>query len=152
MKLFSRLFSKGASDILDGASNVLDRVVTNDQEKMQAKNEISQIVLNALNQLNSAQKEVLLKEMDGNWLQKSWRPIIMLSFGFIVVYAYFLQPAFFPNATDVANTLKPEFWELLKLGLGGYVIGRSVEKVSKNVTANVDMPFLKKKDRKDVVG
>lgn len=52
----------------------------------------------------------------------------------------------------MAEQLKPEFWELLKLGLGGYVIGRSAEKIANSVTKNVDLPFLRKKDRKDVYG
>jgi hypothetical protein len=29
--------------------------------------------------------------------------------------------------------LAPEMWELLKLGVGGYVIGRSVEKTASSV-------------------
>ena len=27
-----------------------------------------------------------------------------------------------------------EFWELLKIGIGGYVVGRSAEKIAKGVT------------------
>ena len=30
--------------------------------------------------------------------------------------------------------LEIEFWELLKIGIGGYVVGRSAEKISKNIT------------------
>ena len=33
---------------------------------------------------------------------------------------------------------------------GGYVVGRSVEKVATTVTKNVDMPFLKKKNRSNI--
>ena len=43
--------------------------------------------------------------------------------------------------------LELELMGIIKLGLGGYVIGRSAEKISESVVKNIDMPFLKKKDR-----
>jgi hypothetical protein len=54
----------------------------------------------------------------------------MLTFGFIVIYVKFIAPLF--NLTT--PELEIEFWELLKIGIGGYVVGRSAEKISKNVT------------------
>lgn len=151
MKLINSLFRSGAKEILDGTSNILDKIATNDNERSKAKAELTEIVLASLNKLQEAQKDVILAEMSGNWLQRSWRPIIMLAFGFIVVYAYFIEPAFLNVDKPIASTLKTEFWELLKLGLGGFIIGRSAEKITRNVTANIDIPFLKKKDRKDKV-
>jgi len=96
----------------------------------------------------------LVTEARGNWLQRSWRPILMLAFGFIVVYAYFFEPAFLLNEGEhgIANTLNPNFWGLLKLGVGGYIIGRSTEKVASTVTSRVDIPFLRKKDRNKYYG
>ena len=52
----------------------------------------------------------------GNFLQKSWRPITMLSF------LGLLQP---DNMTQ--ETINAVF-DLLKIGIGGYIVGRSVEK------------------------
>ena len=37
--------------------------------------------------------------------------------------------------------------EIVKLGLSGYVVGRSVEKTAGVITENIDMSFLKKKKR-----
>jgi hypothetical protein len=54
----------------------------------------------------------------------------MLAFGFIVIYVKFIAPVF--NLT--IPELEIEFWELLKIGIGGYVVGRSAEKISKNIT------------------
>ena len=76
------------------------------------------------------QTEIIVAEAKGNWLQRSWRPILMLSFGFIVIYVKFIGPLFgLP-----IPTLEVEFWELLKIGIGGYVVGRSAEKIAKGVT------------------
>ncbi len=152
MNFLSKIFSKGASDILEKGGKIVDNLTTSDQEKMNAKNELSNIVFNALNEVQMAQKDIIMSETSGNKLQRSWRPLVMLAFAFIVVYSYFIQPAFFPKAIPMADKLKPEFWELLKLGLGGYVIGRSAEKIAGTVTKNVDMPFARKKDRKNIFG
>ena len=150
MSFLKSVFSSGAKDILSGAEKILDKVITNDGEKSSAKKALTEVVLKSLNSIYSNQKEIIVKEISGNWLQRSWRPIIMLSFGFIVVYAYFIEPAFIQPEIPVSDTLNDNFWGLLKLGLGGYVMGRSAEKIVKTVTTNIDIPFLKKKDRKNI--
>jgi len=136
-------------ETIDSVGNVLDNVITNSEEKSAAKKELTEVVLNSLNTLADAQKEVLVTELKGNKLQRNWRPIVMLSFAFIVVYHYFLQPVLGAWLTNLKPIELPgQFWTLLEIGIGGYVIGRSVEKVAGTVTKNIDMPFLRKKDRK----
>ena len=53
-------------------------------------------------------------------MQRNWRPITMLTFLALVVCDSFGW---------LANPLASEAWTLLQIGLGGYVAGRSVEKV-----------------------
>ena len=63
------------------------------------------------------------------WLAASWRPITMLTFVFIIANNYILYPylsLFFEKAPKLV--IPPDMWSLLKIGLGGYVVGRSVEK------------------------
>ena len=154
MSILSKIFSKSAATLLDSGGRIIDNLTTTDKEKLDAKNKLSEIVLDSLATIQKAQSDVILSETKGNWLQRSWRPILMLAFGFIVVYAYFIEPAFILSNGEVgvAQTLRPEFWSLLKLGVGGYIIGRSTEKVATTVTKNTDIAFFKKKDRKDIYG
>ncbi|MDE5422437.1 holin family protein [Ancylomarina sp. DW003] len=152
MNFLSKIFSKSAKNILADGGRIIDQISTSDEEKMKAKNDLSNIVFTALNEIQSAQKDIIMSETQGGKLQRSWRPLVMLAFAFIVVYSYFIQPAFFPKAISMADQLEPEFWQLLKLGLGGYVIGRSAEKIAGSVTKNIDLPFLRKKDRKNIYG
>lgn len=71
--------------------------------------------------LLDAQKSVIVAEAQGgSWLQRSWRPLTMLSF--VLMIAADLT-GFLPNR------LPDQAWPLLQLGLGGYVVGRSAEKV-----------------------
>jgi len=145
MNGFLSKFLKGsAKELTDSVGNAIDNLATSDQEKLKAKAEISKIVLDGLNEVASYQRDVLVAELKGTKLQRNWRPIVMLMFAFIVVYAKFIAPAFQLPSTE----LEPDFWELLQLGIGGYVVGRSVEKVAKTVTKNIDLSFIKKRNRK----
>jgi hypothetical protein len=129
MKKVIEWFGGGlVKDLLGG----LDKLFTSKEEKIKAENVIKQILIEKQLELQKMQTEIIVTEAKGNWLQRSWRPILMLSFGFIVIYVKFIAPLF--NLTT--PELEIEFWELLKIGIGGYVIGRSAEKISKNVTFN----------------
>lgn len=59
-----------------------------------------------------------------HWLAANWRPIMMLTFGALIVARWFGWAA--PNLSE-AEYLK--LWDIVQLGLGGYVIGRSAEKI-----------------------
>ena len=115
-------------DLLGG----LDNLFTSKEEKIKAENVIKQILIEKQLELQKMQTEIIVTEAKGNWLQRSWRPILMLAFGFIVIYVKFIAPLFDLKIPELEN----EFWNLLQLGIGGYVIGRSAEKISKNVTFN----------------
>ena len=125
-KIFDWFGGTVIKDLLGG----LDKLFTSKEEKIKAENIIKQILIEKKLELHQMQTDVILAEAKGNWLQRSWRPILMLSFGFIVIYVKFLAPVF-----DLTiPKLEIEFWELLKIGIGGYVVGRSAEKISKNIT------------------
>ena len=112
-------------DLLGG----LDKLFTSKEEKIKAENVIKQILIQKELELQKMQTEIILAEAKGHWLQRSWRPILMLAFGFIVIYVKFLAPLFDFKIPELEN----EFWNLLQLGIGGYVVGRSAEKISKNI-------------------
>ena len=113
-------------DLMSG----LDKLFTSKEEKILAENAIKQILVQKQLELQKMQTEIIVSESNGNWLQRSWRPILMLAFGFIVIYVKFLAPLFDFRIPELEN----EFWNLLQLGIGGYVVGRSAEKISKNIT------------------
>ena len=129
MKKVIEWFGGGlVKDLLGG----LDKLFTSKEEKIKAENVIKQILIEKQLELQKMQTEIIVTEAKGNWLQRSWRPILMLAFGSIVIYVKFVAPLFDLKIPELEN----EFWNLLQLGIGGYVIGRSAEKISKNVTFN----------------
>ena len=125
-KIFEWFGGSVLKDLLGG----LDKLFTSKEEKIKAESIIKEIILQKKLELQQMQTDIILAEAKGNWLQRSWRPILMLSFGFIVIYVKVLAPIF----GFTIPILEIEFWELLKIGIGGYVVGRSAEKISKNIT------------------
>ena len=124
-----KIFEFLSGNVISEVGKVLDNLFTNEEEQKKAKNEVFRILKEKELQLRQMQTEIIVTEAKGNWLQRSWRPILMLAFGFIVIYVKFIAPLFDLRIPELEN----EFWNLLQLGIGGYVIGRSAEKIAKDV-------------------
>ena len=116
-------------NVLKEIGKVIDNIFTNDEERLQAKNELTRIIQSKELELQKMQTDVIVAEANGNWLQRSWRPILMLAFGFIVIYVKFIAPLFGFTIPE----LEEDFWNLLQIGIGGYVVGRSAEKIADKV-------------------
>ena len=119
-------------DIIKPVGKIIDDVHTSEEEKAKLKNELFVLqarlqveVLEYEKTLLSKQAQIITAEAQGNsWLQRSWRPITMLTFLVLVCLDAFGWLAF---------RLSDQAWVLLQIGLGGYVIGRSGEKIAKPV-------------------
>ena len=116
--------------VVKEVGKVIDSLFTSEEERLKAKNEVFKVLQEQQLELQKLQTEIVLAEANGNWLQRSWRPILMLAFGFIVIYVKFVAPLFDLRIPALEN----EFWNLLQLGIGGYVVGRSAEKIAGNIT------------------
>lgn len=126
MKKILNWFTTG---VITEIGKVIDNLFTSEEERINAKNEVFKVLQEQQLELQKLQTEIIVTEANGNWLQRSWRPILMLCFGFIVMYVKFIAPLFNLPIPPLEN----EFWNLLQLGIGGYVVGRSAEKISKNI-------------------
>lgn len=121
-------------NVIKPVTNLIDDLHTSEEEKQQLQNEVTKIenavaseILEYETKLMEAQSKVITAEAQGDsWLQKSWRPITMLVFLVLVVFDSFGW---------LASPLAEEAWILLQIGLGGYVIGRSAEKVGHKVVS-----------------
>ncbi len=112
-------FFKGGNPIAD-TIKAIDGVTTSGAERMELKKQF-------IGGIVDAQSKVLVAEaQSGSWLTRSWRPIVMLSFAGILVYTFWVGPMFDLRVVD----LPKDMWTMLQVGLGGYVGGRSVEKLA----------------------
>jgi len=127
MKKILDWFSGG---VIKQIGDVIDDLFTSDEERANAKIKVLEVLKQQQLELQKLQTEIIVAEASGNWLQRSWRPILMLSFGFIVIYVKFVAPLFDLKIPELEN----EFWGLLQIGIGGYVVGRSAEKIADKIT------------------
>ena len=120
--------------VVDGIIGLVDEAVEDKDEANKIKAALNQIMLNSdltkFSEQLKAQMNVVVAEAQGeSWLQRNWRPCLMCLFGLIIANNFILYPylSLFWNAAPMLP-IPTEMWGLLKLGVGGYVVGRSVEK------------------------
>lgn len=114
-----------AGPLLKGLFNVIDQTVEDKDAAARIKAALQQKALDGeLKELETAAGVVMAEARGDSWLQRSWRPLLMVLFGTIIANNYLVVPLFGTPAAEIP----PDMWALLKLGVGGYVVGRSVEK------------------------
>ena len=123
-----------AGPVIKGLFNIIDQTV----EDKDAANKIKAEIANQQHELIQTELkgavEIILAEAKGNWLQRSWRPLLMLIAMTIIANNYILVP-YLSMWTDkiVVLDLPDGLWTLLVTGVGGYVVGRSGEKIAQNL-------------------
>jgi len=156
MGVLDKIFKKGVDETIGAVGSVLDNLITSQDERDEAKAKLAEVLTGKLTELASFQKDVIISETTGNKLQRNWRPILALTFGFIVVATYFIFPTIniWVKSTDLNKLIldlkeNRGFWFLMELMIGGYVVGRTIEKTTDTFSKNIDLSSLRKKDRKD---
>lgn len=117
----------------DLAGKVFDKIFPNPQQAAEAKLKLFEMQQSGELKLLEGQVSIITAEANSeSLLASSWRPITMLIFTGLIVARWFGWAA--PN-------LSPEeyikLWNIVELGLGGYVIGRSVEKIVPSIASAI---------------
>ncbi len=115
------------SAAISPVTELIDNLHTSDEERetlrikfVSLQNEITTKVIALESQLIAAKSSIIVAEANSqSSIARNWRPITMLTFLMLVVLDSF---GWLPSP------LAPEAWTLLQLGLGGYVVGRTLEK------------------------
>lgn len=127
--IFGKVTAAGASQTLDSVGNAAIKIrsaLTGDlppEEKVK-------VILAELETIES-QASVIVAEANGqSWLQRNWRPITMMVIVAIVANNYLIFP-YVSMFTDkvVVLELPDKLFTLMTLGLSGYIVGRTVEKI-----------------------
>jgi len=126
----------GVTDLIAGifkpAAELVDKLHTSDDERLKAKGHLLDVQAAAMqrvfdyetSRIEGQQKIVAAEAQSEHFIVAAWRPITMLTFLALAVgdtFGLFATP------------LRDEAWALLQLGIGGYVVGRSGEKIAKVV-------------------
>lgn len=110
--------------VIAGIFSVIDKAVENKDQAAEIKARLQEMVLTGqMREIEEAAANIRAEAMGDSWLQRSWRPLTMLTFVSLIVAKWLGFTA--PGVTEAVELA---LFEIIKIGLGGYVIGRSVEK------------------------
>lgn len=123
----------GISDFIatgEIVDSILGKFVADKSQRDKLKAEINQALLdNELEIVKAGAANVKAEIQGESWLQRNWRPILMMAIIMILVNNFLLFP-YLSLFTDkvVVLDFPHDLYNLLTIGLGGYTIGRSIEK------------------------
>jgi len=116
--------------ILNFGGKIIDKIFPDKTEAAKAKVRLMELEqAGELEELKAAAQIITAEAKSDHWIVASWRPITMLVFVAIIANNYIIYPylsLFWNAAPELA--VPGEMWGLLKIGIGGYVVGRSAEK------------------------
>ena len=130
--------SLGITELIAGifkpATELIDNLHTSKEEKLEQKRLLLEVQGRAMDRVHEYNTELLMGQAkivnseasSEHWLTANWRPLVMLTFTGLVV-ARFLGF----EAEGMTEKKYQSLWNLITLGVGGYIGGRSVEKAIK---------------------
>lgn len=122
--------------------DVVKRILPEDKDKrMEVERELNMALMQNSAAIEQAAASVIKAEAESEHkITATWRPILMLSITAIVTWNYLLAPLvelavrmFAGDQVPLSIPLPEQLWNLLMIGVGGYVVGRSGEKIAKNI-------------------
>ena len=110
-------------------SKVAGNLFPDPEQQAKAQSEMTIQLLKHQGDIEQAASAIIKAEAESeHWLAANWRPLTMLTFVALIVARWFGWAA--PNLSE-AEYLK--LWSIVEFGLGGYVVGRSVEKIAPTI-------------------
>lgn len=121
-------------------TRILDAYIKDTELRRKLEAELNTQIIAHLGKEQALQQSIVLAEINSDtWLTRTWRPILMLSLlaflGFIGVFLPLADLiAGYPLPFQPRWQALPEgFWDFLSVGVGGYIGGRSLEKIAAQV-------------------
>jgi len=116
-------------------ADIVKEAIPDADKKAEAENRVRLALLENSAQIEASASQIVLAEAKSeHWVAAAWRPILMLTITAIVAWNYLLGPLVQAAiGVDILLDLPDEMWNLLLVGVGGYTLGRSGEKIAKTI-------------------
>lgn len=125
--------------ILAPIFKIIDKAIPDKTKAMELKAEIEKMTLENKAQMNATLKEIAVAEIQGNWFQSSWRPLLSYSVIFLFVWVGFLKGVV--TAVTGVEISSVDMSDLLTFGTvwaSVYGLGRTFEKSGSSVSFKRD--------------
>ena len=125
--ILGKIFSVGASNLVESVGGVVDNLVTSKEEKLEAKRKLEELILNHEAEMQRNVTDRWKADMNSDsWLSKNVRPLVLI---FLVVCTVLM---IFIDAGTIEFDVEAKWTDLLQIVLitviGAYFGGRSLEK------------------------
>jgi hypothetical protein len=102
----------------------IDKTIENKADAERIKQSIQQQLLSGQLKELEAQAAIIVAESKGGILQRNWRPLLMITFAGLIVAHWFGY-----TAPDIPESVQNSLLNIVLVGMGGYIVGRSGEKI-----------------------
>ena len=107
---------------------IIDKVFPDADQASKAKTALTEMAINGELDELAQQAGIIKAEAQGEgWLQRNWRPIVMLTFTALVVCRWMGWAS-----PSLSEALELKLLGIVQLGIGGYIASRGMEKVVSN--------------------
>lgn len=130
------------SEIFQPASDVVTKYIEREEsrklaeaELQRAQNEAVLKIVDYIQTVIKSKTELIKAEIQGHFFQRNWRPAFSWTVVLIIANNYLVAPyvnTFFGPDTLPVLMLPDELFTLFTIAFGGYIVGRSGEKILQN--------------------
>jgi hypothetical protein len=116
--------------VFDVVKSFQDRKAT----EAEVRAEVEKAVMGVIADVSKSQADVIMAEARGeNWLQRNWRPMTAVAFSFTLVFYVLIMPIMVAwlgvPPVRTGDLILEWTFQIILVCLGGYIGGRSIEKV-----------------------
>lgn len=142
--------SNPITDVITGLAkpivDLVDDLHTSEEEKLTLKQKMFELQVSLYNKvleyegkLVDAQAKIIASEAEGeSWLQRNWRPLTMVVFLALIVNKWTgLSVVLGWPTVYIDGTIEQRLWDCVTIGLGGYIAGRSLEKIAPSIASAI---------------
>ena len=128
--------------VVQPVADLVDNLHTSTEEKLQIQTKLFELqvgvydkVVDYETRLAEAQAKIITAEAQSeSWLSRNWRPLTMVVFVALVVNRWTgISVLLGIPQVMVPHDIELKLWDAITLGLGGYIAGRSLEKIAPSV-------------------
>ena len=115
---------------------VLDKAIPDKDAREKAQAAALTQLMEHQHEIEQAAGQIIRTEAaSSHWLAANWRPLTMLTFTGLIVARWFGFAA--PELSEAEYLA---LWDIVEIGIGGYIVGRSAEKIVPSLAQAIKRP------------
>ena len=114
-----------AAPLITAVASIIDKVIPDPVAAADAKLKVLELEQKGQLAPMFEAAKVIIAEAQAGGIAAKWRPLVMLTFTALIVARWLGFSAPFISQDEIMK-----LWNIVEFGLGGYVVGRSGEKIA----------------------